>query len=122
MSRIKKACENKHCYNLSIPSEDTKILKFNQNQKSDKAPFIIYVDLECILEQINGCKNNPQNLSATKVNKHIPSGFSMSTISSFRIIGNREEITEKISHILQFIDSARFMESLLSDLLNNLFQ
>ena len=70
-------------------------MKFNQNQKSDKAPFIIYVDLECILEQINGCKNNPQNLSITKVKKHIPSGFSMSTISSFRITGNREEITKK---------------------------
>ena len=28
-----------------MPSEDTKILQFNQNQKSDKAPFIIYADL-----------------------------------------------------------------------------
>ena len=25
-----------------MPSEDTRILEFNQNQKSDKAPFIIY--------------------------------------------------------------------------------
>ena len=32
-----------------MPSEDTKILKFNQYQKLDKAPFIIYVDFECIL-------------------------------------------------------------------------
>ena len=39
-------------------SEDTKILKFNQYQKSDKAPFIIYADLECIIEKIDGCKNN----------------------------------------------------------------
>ena len=29
-----------------MPSEDTKILEFNQYQKSDKAPFIIYADLE----------------------------------------------------------------------------
>ena len=25
-----------------MPSKDTKILQFHQNQKSDKAPFIIY--------------------------------------------------------------------------------
>ena len=32
-----------------MPSEDTKILKFNQYQKLDKTTFIIYVDFECIL-------------------------------------------------------------------------
>ena len=29
---------------------------------------------------IDGCKNNPENSFTTKVGKHIPSGFSMSTI------------------------------------------
>ena len=42
-------------------SEDTKILQFNQLQKSDKAPFIIYADFECLIEKIDGCKNNPEN-------------------------------------------------------------
>ena len=32
-----------------MPFEDTKILGFNQYQKTDKAPFIIYTDLECII-------------------------------------------------------------------------
>ena len=58
-----------------IPSEDTKILEFNQDPKSDKAPFIIYADLECIIEKIDGCKNNPENSSTAKVSEHIPSGF-----------------------------------------------
>ena len=39
-----------------MPSEDTKILEFNQYQKSDKAPFIIYAGLECIIEKTDGCK------------------------------------------------------------------
>ena len=26
------------------------MLEFNQNKKPDKAPFIIYVDLECLIE------------------------------------------------------------------------
>ena len=49
-----------------MPYEDTKILEFNQNQKFDKAPFIIYADLECIVEKTDGCKNNPGNLSTIK--------------------------------------------------------
>ena len=69
-----------------MPSEEMKILGFNQCQKSDKATFLIYVDLECIIEKIDGCKNNPENSSTTKVSEHIPSGFSMSSISSFRTI------------------------------------
>ena len=36
-----------------MPSEDTKALEFNQYQKSDKATFIIYADLECIIKKIN---------------------------------------------------------------------
>ena len=64
-----------------MPSEDTKILKFDQYQKLEKAPFIIYADLACIIEKIGRSKNNPENSSTTKVSKRIPSGFSMSTIS-----------------------------------------
>ena len=50
-----------------MPSEYTKILEFNQYQKSDEASFIIYSDHECIIETIDGCKNNPENSSTTKV-------------------------------------------------------
>ena len=30
-----------------MPFEDSKILEFNQHQKSDKVPFIIYTFREC---------------------------------------------------------------------------
>ena len=36
------------------------------------------------MEKIAGCKNNPENLSTTELGEHIPSGFSMSTISSLK--------------------------------------
>ena len=45
-----------------MSSEDTKILEFNQYQKSDKAPFDIFGDLKCLPEKTDGCKNNPVNL------------------------------------------------------------
>ena len=53
-----------------------------QYQKSYKAPFIIYADLECIIEKIDGWKNNPKISSTANVSEHIPPGFSMSTLSS----------------------------------------
>ena len=81
----KRARRNKDFYNVELPSDGTKILEFNQYQKSDKAPFISYTGLECIIEKIDGCKNNPENSSTTKVSQHIPSDLSMSTIS-FRSI------------------------------------
>ena len=52
----KKVCENKDFCIVVIPSEDTKILKFSQYQKFDKVPFIIYADLECLIENIDGGK------------------------------------------------------------------
>ena len=75
-----------------MPSEDTKILEFNQYQKSDKAWFIIYADLECIIEKTDGCENSAENSSITKVREHISSGFSTSTISSFGSTKNKHDI------------------------------
>ena len=43
------------------------MLEFNQYQRSDKAPFIIYADLECLIEKIDGCKNIPENSFITKI-------------------------------------------------------
>ena len=88
----KKVCENNDFCDVVMPSEDTKTLEFNQCQKSDKAPFITYADLKCITEKIDGCKNNPKNSFTSNVSEHIPSGFSMSTISSFRSIENKRHV------------------------------
>ena len=67
----KKACENKDFYNVITPFEDTKILEFNQYQISDKAPFVIYAHVACLIEKTGGCKNNPENSSTTKVIEHL---------------------------------------------------
>ena len=63
-----------------MPSVDTKTLEFNQYRKSDKTTFIIYADLKSLIEKTDGCKNNPEKLSTTKVSEHILSGFSMWTL------------------------------------------
>ena len=38
-----------------MPNEDNKILKHNHGEKSMKAPFIIYADLEPLLGKMNTC-------------------------------------------------------------------
>ena len=44
------------------------------------------------MKKMDGCKNNSENSSATKVSEHTPSGFSMPTISSFRSIENKHDV------------------------------
>ena len=63
-----------------MPSEDTKILESNPYRKFDKAPFIIYVDLWCIIENTDGCKINLENYSTKKVSEHINQVFQFYTI------------------------------------------
>ena len=75
-----------------MPSEDTKILEFNQYQTCDKALFIIYADLECLMERTVWCKNNPGNSSATKVSEHIPSDFLIPTTLSFKSIEHKHDV------------------------------
>ena len=63
----------------------TLILEFNQCKESDKAPIIIYADLECLIEKIGGCKSSSENwFTANMVGEHVLSGFSMFTILSFK--------------------------------------
>ena len=90
-----------------MSSEDTKILGFNQYQKSDKVSFITYKDLECVIEKINGSKNNPENSSTTKLSRHIPSNFSMSTTPSFRIIENKYVLYRGKDRVKKFCEFLR---------------
>ena len=53
-----------------MPEEDNKILKCSHSEKYLRAPFAIYADLECFLEKMSTCHNNPKKSSTTKINKH----------------------------------------------------
>ena len=79
----KKICENHDYCNVEMPNEANKIIKYNQGEKSIKSLFIIYADLECLLEKISTCYNKSEKSSTTEINKHIPSGYSLFTHCSF---------------------------------------
>ena len=65
-------------------SEDTEILQFNQYQKSGKTPFVIYADLEYLIEKIDGHKNNLENWFTAKISEHVKSDFSIFARSLFK--------------------------------------
>ena len=48
-----------------------------------KIPFVINADMDCLLERIDTCHNNPKKSSATKINKYALSGYSSFTHCSF---------------------------------------
>ena len=61
-----KICnDHDYCY-VEMPDKDKKILKYNHGEKSVKAPFTIYAVLESLLEKMNSCQNNLENLIQRK--------------------------------------------------------
>ena len=53
-----KVCnDHDYCF-VEMPDKDNKILKYKHGEKSLKALFMIYADLECLLEKMHSCQNN----------------------------------------------------------------
>ena len=48
-----------------------------------RVPFIVYVDIECLLENISTCRNDPKKSSTININEHVPSGYSLLSYCSF---------------------------------------
>ena len=58
-------------------------IKNLRGEKSLKVPFIIYVDLECLLKKMRSCKNSPKNSYTEKKVRYKPSGYAWCSICSF---------------------------------------
>ena len=54
-----KICENHNYCHVEMPTKDNNTIKYNHGEKSMKLPFVIYADLECLLEKMSTCQNNP---------------------------------------------------------------
>ena len=70
---------------------DSKTLKYNHGEKSMKASFTIYADLERLLEKMRSCQNNPEKSSTQKTTMHTPSGCSLFTNCSFHSEENQPD-------------------------------
>ena len=54
----KKICENRDYCHVEMPTKDNNTIKYNQGEKPIKLPFVVYADLECLLEKMSTCYNN----------------------------------------------------------------
>ena len=79
----KKICESYDYCHVEMPTKNNNIIKYNNGEKSIKLLFVIYADLECLLEKMSTCIINLNESSTTKINKHVPSGYSIFTHCSF---------------------------------------
>ena len=62
--------DHAYCYVIKIikmPNKDNNILRYNDGGNFMKAPFIIYGDIEFLLEKISTCYNNPNESSIVKI-------------------------------------------------------
>ena len=63
-----------------MPTKSNNIIRYNHGEKFMK---LLYADLECLLEKMSTCINNPNESSTNKIKKHTPSGYSIFTHCSF---------------------------------------
>ena len=61
-----------------MPTKINKILKYNHGEKSLKTPFVIYVDLECLLLNQQSRQNNPNEAYTERKAIYEPCGYSLS--------------------------------------------
>ena len=54
--------------------------------------YYIYADIKSLIKKIDGCANNSDNSSTTKIGKHIPCGCSKSKIFTFDHIENKHTL------------------------------
>ena len=54
-----------------------------------KVPFVIYPDLDSLLEKMKTCHDNPEKSWVTKINEHTPSGYSLSHTAEFDTTKNK---------------------------------
>ena len=76
-------CNNHDSCNIQMPEWVNKTIKHNPGEKSLKAPFVFFLDLECLLKKLQSSQNNPEKSYIEKKARHEPSGWVMFKICSF---------------------------------------
>ena len=83
LKKHEKICKDHAFCHVKMPDKNKKLLKYNPGEKWTKVPFIIYKDLECLLQKIDTCQNNPEESYKEKKAKHKLSGYWRVTCCSF---------------------------------------
>ena len=72
-------CKNHDYGYVEMPKEDRNILQYDHGEKYMKILFVIYADMESLLEKIGKCHSHLEKTSTTRISKHTASGYSLFT-------------------------------------------
>ena len=83
LKKHERLCENNDYCSVEMPTKLNKTLKYNLGEKSLKTPFVIYVDLECLLLKQQSCQNNPNESYTEQKAIHEPCAYLLDLVCSF---------------------------------------
>ena len=76
LNKHKEYCSTNECIKINMPKKEKSILKFKNYCNSEKVPFIIYADMESLLNPIQSCEPNLQSSYTKKYQNHQPVSYS----------------------------------------------
>ena len=68
---------------IKMPDKNKNILKFNNFNKQQPIPFVIYADFEAITEKISGCRPNNNKSFTEAYQKHTDCGFGYKVVCCY---------------------------------------
>ena len=75
LNKHKEYCYNNECVKINMPPQGT-YLRFKNFLYSEKAPFSIYADFECLIKPLDNCEPGPKKSYTNKYQKHEPVSIS----------------------------------------------
>ena len=70
----KEYCSKYESVKIQLPKKET-MVKFKNHHRSEKVPFIIYADFECLNKSIQTCVPDPESSYTKRYQKHEPNSF-----------------------------------------------
>ena len=97
-----RLCDNNDYCDVEMPTQFDKTLKYNYGEKSIKAPFVIYADLECLLIKQKSCQNNLNESYTERKAIREPCGYALTLVSSFDSKQNKRSFYRGKDYIKRF--------------------
>lgn len=71
----REKCVDQDAQRIVMPQDDECIMKFREYQKQMWHDYVIYADLESVLEPYHTTLPNPEHSSTTRRSRHVPCGY-----------------------------------------------
>ena len=68
---------------IKMPTKDDNVLNFNNFNKQQPVPFVIYADFEAITDMIQGCQRNDKSSYTEAYQKHTDCGYGYKVVCCY---------------------------------------